>query len=67
MTMDKRTLTIKKLAHPDGSDHGYMEGSMAERLSAIWELTRSAWAFVPDQDAEQRLQRHVVMFTRREG
>lgn len=46
---------------------GYMEGTPSERLAAVWDITRSTWAFVPDQDAERRLQRHLAVLTHREG
>lgn len=48
-------------------DSGYMEGTPAERVGAVWDITRSVWAFVPNQDAERRLQRHLAVLTRREG
>lgn len=65
--MDKRNIHIKKMDLSDVSDHGFLSSSMTDRLSYMWELTRSAWALVADQDAEQRLQRHVAVFARRKG
>jgi hypothetical protein len=47
-------------------DGGYMPGTAEERLLEVWELTREAWAFFQDSDAERRLQRDVVMLVRGE-
>ena len=63
--MKKRIITMTKVDRPEADDHGFMAGSMAERLSYMWELTQSAWAFVPGYHAEQRLQRHIATLTRR--
>lgn len=57
-----RLLTLEEAAR----DTGYMEGTMAERLAVVWELTESAWASIPNSHAEQRLQRDVAVLTRRE-
>ena len=65
--IDRNRITIKKITDPDSDDAGYVDASYSERLSMIWELTKDAWAFAPNQDAEQRLQRHVVVLTRRKG
>ena len=54
-------------SHEESDDGGYMEGTPAERLSQVWELTKEVWSFVPGQDAEQRLQRHVAVLIRRGG
>ena len=64
--MDKRRITITKLTPAQSGDHGFMDGTMAERLSNMWELTKSGWALMPDYDAKQRLQRHVAVLTRGE-
>lgn len=37
-----------------------MAGTMADRISLAWELTREAVALGGKLDAEQRLQRHVT-------
>jgi hypothetical protein len=41
-----------------------MPGTPGERLSQVWELTREAWALFRPGEAEQRLQRHVVLLTK---
>src|ERR1700726_2184308 len=46
-------------SHAESDDGGYMEGTPAERLSQVWELTREVWSW-KGHDAEQRLQRHVA-------
>lgn len=65
-SVNRRQVVIhKSLAAAD--DGGYMPGTDAERLSAVWDLTRDAWAFFRKEDAERRLQRHVAVLARREG
>ncbi len=39
----------------------------SERLLMMWELTRTAWAFMGEPIDESRLQRHVVRVVRGEG
>lgn len=65
MPVRKDTRIYRDHSAPD--DRGYMPGTMEERLSIVWELTQSAWAFVPRDDAyaEQRLQRNVAVLVRR--
>ena len=65
-SVDRRQVVIHR-SLAAGDDGGYMPGSDAERLAAVWELTREAWAFFRKEDAERRLQRHVAVFARREG
>ena len=62
----RRDIMTRTSLEESRDDAGYMEGTMAERLAAVWEITRDVWAFVPNEDAEQRLQRHVGVLTRRE-
>ena len=65
-SVNRREVAIHtSLASAD--DGGFMPGTEAERLAAVWELTREVWAFVEKQDAERRLQRHVSVLDRREG
>ena len=68
----KREVTITKSTFDESSDHGYMAGTMAERIEFAWELSREVWSLLPGQDkvppdAEPRLQRHVTVLRRREG
>ena len=51
-------------SHAEADDGGYMPGTAAERLSAVWELTRDVWAFFQEANAERRLQRDVVVLVR---
>jgi hypothetical protein len=61
----KQVVVHKSLA--DADDNGYMPGSEAERLAAVWELTCDVWSFFGKENAERRLQRHVAVLTRPEG
>lgn len=40
---------------------------MATNLSMVWEVTQNVWAFVGDNNAEQRLQRNVTNISRRKS
>jgi hypothetical protein len=48
-------------------DDGYMEGSPADRLSQVWELTREVWSFVRGEDPEEPMRRDLVRLIRRDG
>jgi len=54
-------------SHAEADDGGYMPGTPADRISQVWELTREAWAFFREADAERRLQRHVAVLIRGRG
>jgi hypothetical protein len=58
-----RTAVIRKTFEETKKDTPYVEGTMAERVSQVWELTKNAWAMA-GIDAEQRLQRHVAVLIR---
>ena len=59
----KRKVIVKKVKRED-DDSGYMEGSIADRISSVREITQSVWAFMKDGNAGQRLQRDVAVLTR---
>jgi len=65
--MRNKEITITRTTLHQTSDNGYVEASMAERISMVWELTQSTWSFVPNTHVEPRLQRHVAVLARREG
>ena len=46
-------------------DDDYVEGTPGFRIGIMWEITRDAWAFMGNRDAEQRLQRDVANLVRR--
>lgn len=54
-------------SHAEADDGGYMPGTPAERVGEMWELTKEIWAFAEGENAEQRLQRDVEVFSRRKG
>jgi len=61
----RRNITVKRVTAKE-TDHGYVPGTMAERLLMVWPMTRDAYAFSPKaEDAERRLQRHVAVSSRR--
>jgi len=64
--VNRRQIRIFKTLE-EADDGGYMSGTPAERLLEVWELTREAWAFSLQSDAESRLQRDVGVLVRREG
>jgi len=41
-----------------------MEGSAAERLAEVWELTREVWSLVPGEDPDQPMRRDLVVLIR---
>jgi hypothetical protein len=50
----------------DGDD-AYVEGSPAERVGFVWEITKELWSLRNRQDAERRLQRNVATLIRQQG
>ena len=65
--LDRTKVTIIRKgesALPD--DDGFIEGDPSCLLNMVWELTKDAWAF-RGEDAERRLQRHIVNIQRRKG
>lgn len=59
----KRTVQIKKL-HEQGMESDLGNMTAADRLSLVWPLTLSAWAFKDETVAESRFQRHSVRVLR---
>jgi hypothetical protein len=60
----KQVVLHRSLA--EAEDGGYMPGTPEERVLEVWELTRDAWTFFRQGDAEQRLQRDVAVLVRGE-
>ncbi len=48
----------------DADDSGFMPGNPEQRMLQVWELTKEAWAFFRQGDAERRLQRDAAVFVR---
>lgn len=65
--MELNRQIVNKILLEEERDTGYVQADMAELISMMWEITRDAWSFVKDQDAEQRLQRDVTTLIRRAG
>ncbi len=60
----KRTI-VKKIDMENDTDVGFVKGTPEERFLMVWELTKDAWSFVKDFDAEQRLQRNITNIIRK--
>jgi hypothetical protein len=60
----KRVVVHRSLA--EAEDSGYMPGTPEQRILEVWELTKDAWTFFRQGDAEQRLQRDVAVLVRGE-
>jgi len=61
-----RSEQIMRRQLKDHDDTGYVEGTPAERMAMVWEITKNVWAFRdPKFDAEQSLQRNVTKLIRR--
>ncbi|MBC8329158.1 MAG: hypothetical protein H8E31_10480 [Planctomycetes bacterium] len=66
--MTKRQVQVRVNRLGDqGKEDDLRDSSPAELLAMVWEITRDVWAFVPNQNAESRLLRHVVRVVRRGG
>jgi len=65
--MDVNRKIINRLNLDIDEDDGYVQTDRAELISVMWEITKDAWSFVRDQDAEQRLQRDVAIVIGRTG
>lgn len=53
---------------PDAADDdGFVNGDPSSLFSIMWDITKDAWAFRGEKNAEQRLQRHITNFYRRES
>src|SRR5271156_4843299 len=61
--LNRQQISIYR-SRAEADDGGYMLGTPAERLSEVWELTREAWAFFRNTNAEQRPQRDVAVLIR---
>ena len=61
--VDKTKAALLKPSEAD--DSGYVEGTPAERIAMVDQLTRNAWAFMGKKDAEPRLQRHIAKLIRK--
>lgn len=63
-----RTAKIYRNNEQPPDDRGYMPGTMADRLSYMWQVTQDAWAFAPgahhEDQSKQEFQRHVTVLIR---
>lgn len=67
-TITPRTAKIYRNNERPPDDRGYMPGTMAERLSFMWQVTQNAWAFAPGAEhADEEFQRDVTVLIRRRG
>lgn len=62
----ERTL-VRKIPLGQSTDNEDLKGKSPEqRLGMMWQLALDAWSLRENCDVEPRLQRHVVVLTRRE-
>ncbi|MGQ0645069.1 MAG: hypothetical protein ACT4O3_06210 [Elusimicrobiota bacterium] len=54
---------LSTLKDPSNESWGF-DLSPSESLQLVWPLTVDAWSFINPQDAERRLQRHIVRVIR---
>ena len=64
-SVDKSVVALHR-SLADAEDNGYMPGAPEQRVLEVWELTKEAWAFFRQGDAEQGLQRDVAVLVRGE-
>ncbi len=67
MSKMRRDVIEKKSLKEARRDDGFLPGTMAERIAAVWEITKNTWAFVPNGNPQQRLQRHIAVLIKRKG
>ena len=65
--MERDLLIRRRQLHDETLETDLMNLTPSERIGLMWQVTLDAYAFVPDFDAESRLQRHIVRVLRREG
>jgi len=63
-TKNGKVITLSKIGDYKEMLEPPMPGTMEERVSMAWELTREAVALGGKLDAEQRLQRHITHICR---
>ena len=59
--------TVSVVRKTDRRNSSYVPGSMAERLSMVWPLTREVVSLSKKYDVEQPLQRHIVNIVRKKS
>jgi hypothetical protein len=64
-SVDRKHVVLHRSLN-EADDTGFMPGSPEQRILQVWELTREAWAFFRQGDAERRLQRDAAVFVRGE-
>lgn len=65
MGMDRSRVRMVRLK--EDADDGFVDADPAWLFSQVWEITRDAWSFAGKADVERRLQRDVVVLSRRKG
>ena len=65
--LDRTHTRFFRSGEPSDDDYGYMEGSPADRLSLVWELTREVWSLVPGADPDAPMRRDLARLIRPDG
>jgi hypothetical protein len=58
IVMDRSKVKIMRMS--DAPEVDFVEGSIAERIAMVWEITCDVWSMTGAFDAESRLRRDVV-------
>jgi hypothetical protein len=62
-----REVSIRKVPlHELQESEDLKDKTPEELIGMMWQLTLDAWSFKENLDAEQRLQRHIVVLKKRE-
>lgn len=64
MRVQKQYIALKKMSKEAPP---FVDGSPAERVSMIWDLTAEVWSLTDPQGVERRLQRDVAKLIRPRG
>ena len=62
MRMDRNKVRVRRMEELPEAEGG--EGTIAERIAMVWDITRDVWAMTGEHDVESRLQRDVVHLRR---
>lgn len=65
--MKRTEIIFKKKSLKEDSNPLIIDKQPSELISMVWEITKDNWAFMGNEDAERRLQRHVTTFIKRKS
>jgi hypothetical protein len=62
-TLNRKIVKLSKISKQN--DDGYISADKSELFGMVWEITKDAYAFMGEKDAEQRLQRNITNLVKR--